>query len=443
MSEMLPERKATKDETHSVETLTMGCRLNAYESDQMQALAKTAGHKNTLIVNSCAVTSEAIRQTRQSIRKAHRENPDRNIIVTGCGAQVAQSNFAAMSEVTHIIANSDKLKGTAWDKATLEASDKTHALKDIFTATDPVTQPIIERQTTQPIPPNQNRARAYVQVQNGCDHRCTFCIIPYGRGHSRSRAIEDVVTEIQNLVDAGHYEVVLTGVDLTSWGGEFTKRQELGDLVAAILKQVPQLGQLRLSSIDAIEIDPLLMQLIKKEERLAPYLHLSLQAGDDMILKRMKRRHSRQEAVELCQSLKAARKDMLLGCDLIAGFPTETDEMHDNSVHLLEDCNISFAHIFPYSPRPGTPAERMPQIARNIVKARAARLRKKATEIQAETLDKFIGTTHLALIEKKKGETLMGRLPNFAPIEIHDVTGQIGATVSVKIKARQNHLLVA
>ncbi len=369
-----------------VEILTLGCRLNAYESEAMRALADEAALSNAVIVNTCAVTGEAVRQARQAVRRARRERPDAEIIVTGCAAQIDPSSFAAMPEVTRVIGNAEKMRAESFAGAHERVS-----VSDIMAV----------RETAHHLIDGfSERTRAYVQVQNGCDHRCTFCIIPYGRGNSRSAPAGDVVEQVRRLAANGVPEVVLTGVDLTSWGCDLPGRPQLGALVARILKYTPNLPMLRLSSLDAIEMDDQLFELVTQNERVAPYLHLSLQHGDDLILKRMKRRHSRAQAIEWCQRLKAARPEMALGADLIAGFPTETEQHFTNTLSLIEECGLAFVHAFPFSPREGTPAARMPQVDRRAVKARAARLRKAGAAALARHLDRWVGREAMALVER-------------------------------------------
>ncbi|MBI3437598.1 MAG: tRNA (N(6)-L-threonylcarbamoyladenosine(37)-C(2))-methylthiotransferase MtaB [Proteobacteria bacterium] len=383
----------------SVEIITLGCRLNAFESEAMRTLASDAALSNAVIVNTCAVTGEAVRQARQTIRRARREHPDAEIIVTGCAAQIDPQSFAAMPEVARVIGNAEKMRADAF------STDERVQVADIMG---------VREIATHMVEGFAERTRAYVQVQNGCDHRCTFCIIPYGRGNSRSAAAGDVVEQVRRLVDNGTPEVVLTGVDLTSWGGDLPGAPPLGNLVARILKHAPDLKMLRLSSIDAIEMDDQLFELITKNERVAPYLHLSLQHGNDLILKRMKRRHSRAQAIELCQRLKAARPEIALGADLIAGFPTETEAHFANTLALIEECALTFVHAFPFSPRTGTPAARMPQVDRRIVKDRAARLRAKATEALNKHLDRWIGREAIAVVERDG----CARLPDFTGVLI-------------------------
>jgi threonylcarbamoyladenosine tRNA methylthiotransferase MtaB len=382
-----------------VEILTLGCRLNAYESEAMRALAGEAQLANAVIVNTCAVTGEAVRQARQTIRRARRERPDAEIIVTGCAAQIDPASFAAMPEVSRVIGNAEKMRAEHFRDAHERVS-----VSDIMAV----------RETAHHLIDGfHDRTRAYVQVQNGCDHRCTFCIIPYGRGNSRSAPAGDVVEQVRRLAAYGVPEVVLTGVDLTSWGADLPGQPQLGALVARILKLVPELPMLRLSSIDAIEMDAQLFDLVAQHERVAPYLHLSLQHGDDLILKRMKRRHTRGQAIELCQRLKAARPEIALGADLIGGFPTETEAAFANTLSLIDECAIAFVHAFPFSPREGTPAARMPQVDRRVVKARAARLREAGAAALRRHLDRWVGREATALIERDG----FARLPDFTQVQ--------------------------
>ena len=347
---------------------TLGCRLNAYESEAMREMAEAAGLEGAVIVNTCAVTAEAVRKAKQEIRRLARENPGAQVIVTGCAAQTEPETFAAMPEVARVIGNHEKMQADTW---------KNLSIPDLIGTTEKVQVDDIMsvRETAGHLIDGFGRHRAYVQVQNGCDHRCTFCIIPYGRGNSRSVPAGVVVDQIKRLVDKGFLEVVLTGVDLTSWGSDLPGGPRLGDLVMRILRLVPDLPRLRISSIDSIEADENLMQAIATEPRLMPHLHLSLQAGDDMILKRMKRRHLRDDAIRFCEEARRLRPDMVFGADVIAGFPTETEEMFANSLKLVDDCGLTFLHVFPFSPRKGTPAARMPQVKGPVVKDRAARLR--------------------------------------------------------------------
>ncbi len=396
----MTDRTPTSDK---LQIITHGCRLNSYESEVMRDHAEAAGLSDAVIINTCAVTAEAVRQARQSIRRARRDNPDAPIIVTGCAAQIDPTQFAEMPEVTRVIGNHEKMKAETFTSAHLMDAPEKVSVDDIMTV----------RETAGHLVDGlDGRARAFVHVQNGCDHRCTFCIIPYGRGNSRSVPAGEVVDQVKRLVARGHKEVVLTGVDLTSWGGDLPNTPPLGNLVARILKLVPDLPLLRLSSIDAIEMDEALFELAVSEPRFAPYLHISLQHGDPMILKRMKRRHSREDAIELTSKLKTARPDIAFGADLIAGFPTETEEMFENSVSLIEACDLSFVHVFPYSSREGTPAAKMPQLERKIVKERAARLREAANAALERHLKKHVGEIRRVLVEAGG----QGRLADFTPV---------------------------
>jgi threonylcarbamoyladenosine tRNA methylthiotransferase MtaB len=397
----------------SVDILTLGCRLNAYESEVMRGHAEAAGLSDAIIVNTCAVTAEAVRQARQTIRRARRERPAAAIIVTGCAAQIDPASFAAMPEVSRVIGNAEKMKAETFTGLDLLADAPRVQVNDIMS---------VRETAAHLVDGLDGRARAFVQVQTGCDHRCTFCIIPYGRGNSRSVPAGEVVDQVRRLVATGHHEIVLTGVDLTSWGADLPNAPKLGNLTARILKLVPDLKQLRLSSIDAIEIDEALFDLLASEPRIAPHLHLSFQSGDDMILKRMKRRHSRADAINLCHRLRAARPDMAFGADLIAGFPTETDAMFANTLASVDDCGIDYLHVFPYSPRPQTPAAKMPQVARDVVKARAAILRQKGAERLGLRLDRHVGQTAMALVEAGN----RARLSNFAPVRLEGAAPEPG-----------------
>jgi len=409
-----------------VDVVTFGCRLNAYESEQVRARAAADGLSDAVIFNTCAVTGEAVRQARQAIRKARRERPGARLIVTGCAAQIDPDAFAAMPEVDQVLGNGLKAAPGAYAPAAEPLRVK---VDDIFSLRE--TAPHL-------VDGLADRARAYVEIQNGCDHRCTFCIIPYGRGNSRSAGAGEVVAQVRRLADRGINEVVLTGVDLTSWGADLPGAPTLGQLVARILKLVPELPRLRLSSIDAAEIDPDLMRCLAEEERLAPYLHLSLQNGDDLILKRMKRRHLRADAVRLCAEVRAVRPDVAFGADLIAGFPTETDAMFENTLALVDDCDLAFLHVFPFSPRPGAPAARMPQVAREAVKARAARLREKGAEALARHLDRQVGRTVAALVERDG----LARAPDFTEIAFAGPAGP-GAIQRLRITGHDGRRALA
>ena len=382
-----------------------GCRLNAYETAAMQELATAAGVDNAVIVNTCAVTAEAVRKARQDIRKLRRDNPDAKVIVTGCAAQTEPDTFANMDEVDVVLGNTEKMDPATWAGMAPDLIGQTEAVQvdDIMSVTETAGH-LIDGFGT--------RSRAYVQVQNGCDHRCTFCIIPYGRGNSRSVPAGVVVDQIKRLVDRGFNEVVLTGVDLTSWGADLPSAPKLGDLVMRILKLVPDLPRLRISSIDSIEVDENLMQAIATEPRLMPHLHLSLQHGDDLILKRMKRRHLRDDAIRFCEEARKLRPNMTYGADIIAGFPTETEAMFDNSLRLVEDCGLTWLHVFPYSARQGTPAARMPAVDGKAIKDRAARLRAAGDAQVARHLAAQSGKTHQILMES----TRMGRTEQFTEV---------------------------
>jgi threonylcarbamoyladenosine tRNA methylthiotransferase MtaB len=383
----------------SLEIITMGCRLNLADSDAMRMLA--AGEDDLVIVNSCAVTNEAVRQTRQAIRRAKRARPEARVIVTGCAAQVEPHSFAAMPEVSRILGNREKFEARSF----LPEAHEPLRVSDIMSVRE--TAPHLANSFA-------DRSRAFVEVQNGCDHRCTFCIIPYGRGNSRSVPAGAVVERIKALVDEGFAEVVLTGVDVTSYGPDLPGSPSLGLLVERILKNVPSLPRLRLSSIDSVEIDERLEEIITGEPRFMPHLHMSFQAGDDMILKRMKRRHSRAQAVETVQRLKDKRPDIAIGADLIAGFPTETDEMAENSLKLIDDCDIVMGHIFPFSPKQGTPAARMPQVPAPVVKERARRLREATARRKEMWLQEMVGTRQRVLVERGG----QGHAENFALVKL-------------------------
>ena len=384
---------------------TLGCRLNAYETEAMKELAAAAGLDGAVVVNTCAVTAEAVRKAKQEIRRLARDNPGAAVIVTGCAAQVEPATFAAMPEVTRVIGNAEKMDAATW---------RAIAAPDLIGATERIMVDDIMsvKETAGHLIDGFGRHRAYVQVQNGCDHRCTFCIIPYGRGNSRSVPAGVVVDQIRRLVDKGFLEVVLTGVDLTSWGADLPGGPRLGDLVMRILRLVPDLARLRISSIDSIEADENLMQAIASEPRLMPHLHLSLQAGDDMILKRMKRRHLRDDAIRFCEEARALRPDIVFGADIIAGFPTETEPMFENSLKLVGDCGLTFLHVFPFSPRKGTPAARMPQVRGPDIRARAARLRAAGDAALLRHLETQRGRTHRVLTEGPR----MGRTEQFTEV---------------------------
>ncbi len=384
---------------------TLGCRLNAYETEAMKELSAAAGLGDAVVVNTCAVTAEAVRKGKQEIRRLRRAHPGARLIVTGCAAQTEPETFSAMAEVDAVIGNTEKMQPETWTGLAADFIGETEAVQvdDIMSVTETAGH-LIDGFGT--------RSRAYVQVQNGCDHRCTFCIIPFGRGNSRSVPAGVVVDQIKRLVDRGYNEVVLTGVDLTSWGADLPAQPRLGDLVMRILRLVPDLARLRISSIDSIEVDEALMQAIATEPRLMPHLHLSLQHGDDLILKRMKRRHLRDDAIRFCQEARRLRPDMTFGADIIAGFPTETEAMFENSLRLVEECGLTWLHVFPYSARPGTPAARMPAVDGRTIKDRAARLRAAGSARVAAHLAAQVGQTHAVLMENPH----MGRTAQFAEV---------------------------
>src|SRR5882724_8774361 len=401
----------------SVEIVTFGCRLNAFESEVIRREADRAGLTETIVINSCAVTNEAVAQARQSIRRLKREQPNARIVVTGCAAQTQARMFAGMAEVDRVVGNDEKMRFEAWRDARgafdaapafgIAESEKV-AVADIMAVTEMAPHLLEGFQKGLP--------RVFVQVQNGCDHRCTFCIIPYGRGNSRSVPMGAVVDQVRALVERGHAEIVLTGVDLTSYGADLPGAPKLGLLMKQILRHVPDLKRLRISSIDSIEADRDLLDVIAGDERLMPHLHLSLQSGDDLILKRMKRRHSRQDAIDFCAQVRRLRPDIAFGADIIAGFPTETEEMFDRSRTLVDECGLTFLHVFPYSPRPGTPAARMPQVAGGVIKERAKRLRAVGEAALQRRLAAEVGATREVLIESDK----QGRTEHFLPVAIND-----------------------
>jgi threonylcarbamoyladenosine tRNA methylthiotransferase MtaB len=422
----------------SVEIVTFGCRLNAFESEVIRREAESAGLTETIVINSCAVTNEAVAQARQSIRRLKRERPGLRIVVTGCAAQTQARMFAGMAEVDRVVGNDDKMRSEAWRAArtALDAaagfgvvSSEKIAVADIMAVTEMA--PHLLEGFRNGLP------RVFVQVQNGCDHRCTFCIIPYGRGNSRSVPMGAVVEQVRALVVRGHAEIVLTGVDLTSYGADLPGTPKLGQLTKQILRHVPELKRLRISSIDSIEVDRDLLDVIADDERLMPHLHLSLQSGDDLILKRMKRRHSREQAIEFCAQVRRLRPDIAFGADIIAGFPTETEEMFARSQDMVQECDLTFLHVFPYSPRPGTPAARMPQISGNVIKQRAKRLRATGEAALQRRLASEVGATRRVLIES----ATQGRTEHFIPVAISGetsgavrpltITGNDGARLTV------------
>jgi threonylcarbamoyladenosine tRNA methylthiotransferase MtaB len=407
----------------SIDVVTFGCRLNTYESEAIRREADAAGLDATTIVNTCAVTGEAVRQARQTIRRLKREQPHQRIVVTGCAAQTEAGNFAAMAEVDRVIGNGEKFDARTWN-----STDKI-AVSDIMA---------VKTMRPHAIDSIEGRSRAFVQVQNGCDHRCTFCIIPFGRGNSRSLPIKDVVTQVRRLAGNGYREVVLTGVDITSYGADLPGAPRLGTLVKHILKDVPDLDRLRLSSIDSVEADADLLDALGNEPRLMPHLHLSLQSGDDLILKRMKRRHARRDAISFCDQARRLRPDVVFGADIIAGFPTETEAMFARSLDLIDECGLTQLHVFPFSPRPGTPAARMPQINRAVVKERARRLRDKGETALNGYLDREVGARRRVLVESHA----LGRTEQFMPVRLAAPV-QPGVILDLAIKAHDGRHLLA
>ncbi|MEE9347736.1 MAG: tRNA (N(6)-L-threonylcarbamoyladenosine(37)-C(2))-methylthiotransferase MtaB [Robiginitomaculum sp.] len=418
MSKDASHNPPNKGGANAPKTVTLGCRLNAYESDVIAQNAMLSGLTNAVIINTCAVTNEAVRASRQAVRRAKKDNPDAAIIVTGCAAQVDPLAFSQIDGVDRVIGNAEKMNPIIFDD--IMARSEPIRVNDIMAVTQHAPQ--LLSGANQSAVKTQSRARAFVQVQNGCDHRCTFCIIPYGRGNSRSVPAGEVVTHVKSLAAQGYKEVVLTGVDISSWGEDLPASPPLGDLVARILKLVPDLPRLRLSSIDLAEIDAALLRVIKTEPRFVPYLHLSLQHGDSLILKRMKRRHSREDAIALCKSLRAARPDMAFGADIIAGFPTETRAQFENSLSIISEIGIAFAHIFPFSAKAGTPAAKMPQVDGPIIKARAKALREAADTARKAHFARRIGEGGLALVEKDG----FARLPDFTPVTFTPCGAQNG-----------------
>jgi threonylcarbamoyladenosine tRNA methylthiotransferase MtaB len=415
----------------AVDIVTFGCRLNAFEAEVIRSKAEGAGLTDTIVINSCAVTNEAVAQARQSIRKLKRERPGARIVVTGCAAQTQSAMFADMAEVDRVVGNDDKMRGDAWSEARdafdLGASEKV-AVSDIMSVREMAPHLIDGYASGLP--------RVFVQVQNGCDHRCTFCIIPYGRGNSRSVPMGAVVDQVRTLVERGHAEIVLTGVDLTSYGADLPGAPKLGMLTKQILRHVPELKRLRISSIDSIEADADLLDAIADDIRLMPHLHLSLQSGDDMILKRMKRRHLRQDAIAFCDQVRRLRPDIVFGADIIAGFPTETEAMFSRSLDLVEECGLTFLHVFPYSPRPGTPAAKMPQVAGGAIKERAKRLRAAGEAALRQRLQAEIGATRAVLIESED----QGRTEHYLPVAI--AGERVGSVVPLMISGHDGERLI-
>jgi threonylcarbamoyladenosine tRNA methylthiotransferase MtaB len=411
----------------SVAVVTFGCRLNAAESEVIRRHAESAGCSDTLVVNTCAVTAEAVRQARQTIRALRRERPQATIVVTGCAAQTEPQTFAAMAEADRVLGNVEKLSAAAWQKA--RDDGRKAMVGDIMT---------VKGARAHLIDSFANRTRAFVQVQNGCDHRCTFCIIPFGRGNSRSVAMDAVVEDVRRLVANDYREVVLTGVDITSYGADLPGAPKLGALVKQILRRAPELKRLRLSSIDSVEADADLLDALASDERLMPHLHLSLQSGDDLILKRMKRRHARADVIAFCAQVRRLRPDVAFGADMIAGFPTETEAMAQNSLDLVDECGLTYLHVFPFSPRPGTPAARMPQVARDVVKERARELRERGALALRRHLDAQIGATRSVLMESCEA----GRTEQFTKVLLATpaVPGQI---LNLKLTAHDGRQFLA
>ncbi|MFO1243341.1 MAG: tRNA (N(6)-L-threonylcarbamoyladenosine(37)-C(2))-methylthiotransferase MtaB [Rickettsiales bacterium] len=409
-----------------LEILTFGCRLNAYESEVMRSRAEEAGLENAVIVNTCAVTAEAERQARQAIRKARKHNPNAKLIVTGCAAQVHPDEFAAMPEVDLVLGNEEKLHVSNW----IAAQEEKIRVNDIME---------LKETASHMVASFDGHSRAFVQIQNGCDHRCTFCIIPYGRGNSRSVPVAEVVAQVRTLVENGYKEIVFTGVDISDYGNGLPGAPSLGSLVRRVLKSVPELPRLRLSSIDAVEVDDELWRCIAEEERLMPHLHLSLQAGDDMILKRMKRRHLRNDAIAFGNKARGLRPDMVFGADFITGFPTETEEMFENTLRLAEEMDLIYLHVFPYSARKGTPAARMPQVEKTVRKERGERLRQTGEKQLGRFLGNQVGKTASILMERNG----MGRTEHFAPVYFEGGNADTGRLASARILGHEKNYLVA
>jgi threonylcarbamoyladenosine tRNA methylthiotransferase MtaB len=419
----------------TVDVVTFGCRLNAYESEVIRHAAEAAGVGKAVIVNTCAVTGEAVRQSHQAIRRLKRERPDTAIVVTGCAAQIEPQSFARMAEVTLVLGNEEKLSANTWREWRQGLADPA-AVEDKVRVDDIMR---VRETAIHLINGFGSRARAFVQVQNGCDHRCTFCIIPYGRGNSRSVPMGEVVDQVRRLCARGYGEIVLTGVDLTGYGSNLPGSPKLGFLVKQVLKHVPELPRLRLSSIDAVEADADLLDAFASESRLMPHLHLSLQAGDDLVLKRMKRRHLRADAIAFCARLRKLRSDIAVGADLIAGFPTETEEMFRRSLDLVEECALTYLHVFPFSARPGTPAARMPQLPRGVIKERAQRLRKIGESALRRHLEREVGRTARVLSESRT----LARTEQFTPVRLSSQVAP-ATLLDVRIAAHDGrHLLAA
>jgi threonylcarbamoyladenosine tRNA methylthiotransferase MtaB len=405
--------------------VTFGCRLNTYESEVMRQYID-AGSEDVIVFNTCAVTAEAERQARQAIRKARRENPNVKIIVTGCSAQVNPDSYTKMPEVDRVLGNDDKMKADNFKF-------------DFFNTEKAIVNDIMSvKETAGHLISNfQGKSRAFIQVQNGCDHRCTFCIIPFGRGNSRSVPIGDIVNQTRMLVESGYQEIVITGVDITAYGADLPGQPKLGEMVRRLLALVPDIKRLRISSIDSVEVDDGLLMLVENEPRLMPHFHLSLQAGDDLILKRMKRRHLRDDAIRMCEEFRKRRPDVVFGADFIAGFPTETEEMFQNTLNIVEECNLTYLHVFPYSKRPGTPAERMPQVKSELIKDRAKRLRELGSKKELEFLSAQVGVNAHVLVES---DTL-GRTEQFCPVDLTHLPVELkveGRIIPLKISGVTN-----
>lgn len=413
------------------QVITFGCRLNTYESQVIKDLASEAGLEEAFIINTCAVTSEAERQARQAIRKIRRENPSAKIIVTGCASQIDPTKYGQMQEVDRVIGNDEKMKLQSY----LEHPAQERVLvNDIMS---------IKETASHLISGFEGKARAFVQVQNGCDHRCTFCTIPYGRGNSRSVSIGEIVSQVRTLCENGYPEIVFTGVDITAYGADLPGQPTLGQMIRRVLALVPQLKRLRLSSLDPVEMDEDLWQQIGNEPRLLPHLHMSLQAGDNMILKRMKRRHLREDAIAFCKKARELRADVVFGVDLIAGFPTETEEMFQNTLAIVEDCDLTYLHVFPYSPRPGTPASRMPQVKGPVIKERAARLRQAGEQALQRLLTKQLGMEVTLLVESVENGTIQGKTDHFIPISIQSTKLiEIGNVITARVVDKTKDQLI-
>ena len=415
---------------NNIKFSTLGCRLNSYETESMRNMAGTVGLNNAVVINTCAVTHQAVSKSRQEIRRLRRENPNSTLIVTGCAAQIDPMGFSKMVEVDFVLGNSEKMRPEIWSNLASGAPVESERVQvdDIMSISETASH-LIDGFGT--------RSRAYVQIQNGCDHRCTFCTIPFGRGNSRSVPAGVVVEQIKRLVQKGYNEIVLTGVDLTSWGADLPMHPKLGNLITRILRLVPDLNRLRISSIDSIEVDEEFLDAIATEHRLMPHFHLSLQHGDDLILKRMKRRHLREDAILFCEQVRKLRPEVTFGADIIAGFPTETDEHFENSVKLVEECGLTWLHIFPYSKRDGTPAARMPQIDGRIIRSRAKLLRSLGKKVRSKHLEEQIGRKHKVLMES----SVLGRTEQFAEV-LFASPKQEGSIVDTTISDASNSQLM-